>query len=448
MMLAIDRALRRPLTLGVSAIALVNCLDGSVAEAGDIVRFATFNASMNRLNFGDLRTALEGGTDMQIQTVTEIIQRANPDILLINEFDYDPMGPSLPQLFLDNYLSQPQNVSGQRPTTPINYDYTYWAPANTGIHSGFDLDNNGSVVATPGAAGYGGDALGFGNFPGQFGMAVFSKHQIQVNEIRTFQNFLWKDMPGARLPVDPTTGTPWYSDAELDELPLSSKSHWDIPVTINGEVVHFLTSHPTPPVFDGAEDRNGLRNFDEIRFWADYIAGADYIYDDNGNFGGLDDGEKFVIAGDQNADPFDGDSTDDAILQLLENPQINTDMPPSSEGAEDASDRLSGVNVGHVGDPAEDTAQFNPAGPGNLRVDYVLPSENLEIVDSGVFWPVRGTDVDPVDPLWVLVGDFPFPSSDHRLVYADVHIPVPPGLPVLAFCLLGLGLINRQCRRS
>ena len=51
-----------------------------------------------------------------------------------------------------------------------------------------------------------------------------------------------------------------------------------------GKTVHFLVSHPTPPVFDGPEDRNGTRNFDEIRFWADYVipSRSGYIYDDNG----------------------------------------------------------------------------------------------------------------------------------------------------------------------
>ena len=80
-------------------------------------------------------------------------------------------------------------------------------------------------------------------------------------------------------------GLPWYTDAELAVLPLSSKSHWDIPIRIGNRTVHFLASHPTPPVFDGDEDRNGRRNFDEIRLWADYVNGGDaagYIYDDHG----------------------------------------------------------------------------------------------------------------------------------------------------------------------
>jgi Endonuclease/Exonuclease/phosphatase family len=45
-----------------------------------------------------------------------------------------------------------------------------------------------------------------------------------------------------------------------------------------------------------------------------------YIYDDEGRHGGLGAGEHFVIAGDQNADPFDGDSVDFAIRQLLNHP--------------------------------------------------------------------------------------------------------------------------------
>ena len=159
------------------------------------------------------------------------------------------------------------------------------AESNTGIPSGFDLNNNGTI-------GGGDDAFGFGAYPGQFGLAVFSKYPIDYPHVRTFQHFLWKDMPGAMLPDDPATPAPadWYSPEELDVFRLSSKSHWDLPIDLGRKTVHFLVSHPTPPVFDGAEDRNGTRNFDEIRFWADYVRGgkqAAYIYDDEGRYGGL-----------------------------------------------------------------------------------------------------------------------------------------------------------------
>jgi phosphodiesterase/alkaline phosphatase D-like protein len=378
------------------------------------IRFASFNASLNRNAAGELINDLSTPNNNQARTVAEIIQRVNPDVLLINEFDFYDNAQAA-TLFQQNYLSVSQNgVPG------VQYPYFYVAPSNTGVASGFDLDNNGAIVNTPGANGYANDALGFGNFPGQFGMVVYSKYPIVENQVRTFRNFLWKDMPGALLPDDLNTAAAndWYSTAELDVFRLSSKSHWDIPINVNGEIVHALVSHPTPPVFDGTEDRNGKRNHDEIRFWADYITPGqnNYIYDDAGNFGGLNAGESFVIMGDQNADPFDGDSTNNAIRQILDKPSVNTSVTPTSEGAIDATIRQGGVNANHLGNPAFDTADFADNSSGNLRADYVLPSSNLEINNSAVFWPPSN------DPNFRLVGDFPFPSSDHRLVWADINV--------------------------
>jgi 3-phytase len=40
----------------------------------------------------------------------------------------------------------------------------------------------------------------------------------------------------------------------------------------------------------------------------------------------------------------------------------------------------------------------------------------MTIVDSGVFWPRSD------QPFFPLVGTFPFPSSDHRLVWVDVGL--------------------------
>jgi 3-phytase len=378
------------------------------------IRFASFNASLNRNSAGQLITDLSTPNNTQAQNVAEIIQRTNPDVVLINEFDYYENGQAA-ELFRQNYLQV-----GQNGATPVDYPYFYVAPSNTGVPSGFDLDNNGTVGGSN-------DALGFGFFPGQFGMVLFSKYPIDFDNVRTFQEFLWKDMPGALLPDDPTTPAPndFYSPEELEIFRLSSKSHWDVPINVNGEIVHVLASHPTPPVFDGSEDRNGTRNFDEIRFWKDYITPGqgDYIYDDNGSFGGLTPGARFVIMGDQNSDPLDGDSIPGAIQQLLDNPLVNTSTTPNSAGGTAAAERQGGANDTHQSDPTFDTADFADTTPGNLRADYVLPSNNLSINGAGVFWPT------PDDPLFRLVGDFDptipggFPSSDHRLVYVDVTTP-------------------------
>ncbi len=397
----------RVAALFIALLLLLAALPASAGPKGnDQGRFATFNASLNRFNEGDLAAELAAPGSAQPDVIAEIIQRTRPDVLLINEFDYDAAGLAAAG-FQDNYLSVPHGNA-----KPIVYPYRFVAPSNTGIPSGVDLDNDGTIGGPN-------DAFGFGFFPGQYGMVVYSMYPIDHAGVRTFQHFLWKDMPDALLPIDPVSGEGWYSEEELEVIRLSSKSHWDIPLRVGARRVHFLVSHPTPPVFDGDEDRNGTRNHDEIRFWADYVTQnrSGYIYDDAGTNGGIVPGEPFVIAGDLNADPYDGDSAADAIWQLLDHPRINGRYVPTSEGAVEQAALQGGANDVHLGDPAHDTADFSDGSPGNLRADYVLPSTQLQVRDGGVFWPLSD------DPLFALVGTFPFPSSDHRLVWLDLGIP-------------------------
>ncbi len=397
--------------LAMPAVALAG--DGSGVEP---VRFTSFNASLNRSVEGGLIASLSDGDDPQARAVAEIIQRLDPDVILINEFDYDAAGEAV-ELLQQNYLSVSQNGA-----QPIEFPHVYLAPSNTGIPSGLDLDNDGRTDGP-------GDAFGFGFFPGQFAMVLLSKHPIDVENVRTFQSFRWADMPGALLPVDPDTNEPWYSPEELEVVRLSSKSHWDVPILVPGEdgpvTVHVLAAHPTPPVFDGPEDRNGRRNHDEIRFWADYVTpgAGGYIHDDAGVRGGLDPDAKFVIMGDYNADPVDGDSVPGAIQQIIESPEL-VDPRPASLGGIDAALRQDGLDLDHLGSPSLDTGDFNPAGPGNLRVDYVLPSSDMGVAGASVFWPSEG------DELFGLVGPgFPAVSSDHRPVSVDVLVDGPAPAP-------------------
>ncbi len=396
------RAARVILLMILTAVLAAGVLPAPATAIAQ-VRFATFNASLNRASAGELLTDLSTPDDPQARKAAEVIQRTRPDVLLINEFDYVADNAAA-DAFRTNYLAV-----GQQGAAPIDYPYAFTAPVNTGVPTGFDLDRNGTV-------GGGNDAHGFGLFEGQYGLLVLSKYPIETDQLRTFQHFLWKDLPGALLPDDPATPAPrdWYSAAALDVLRLSSKSHWDVPIRIGRRPVHFLVAHPTPPTFDGPEDRNGVRNHDEIKFWADYISSprrSRYIYDDAGQRGGLRPGSRFVIAGDYNADPLDGDSVAGAITLLLDHPRI-TEPHPTSEGAVIAAEQQGGANATHRGDPALDTADFSDTAPGNLRVDHVLPSRGLLVRRSGVFWPT------PDSPL-ARLND----TSDHHLVHLDLLVP-------------------------
>ena len=366
------------------------------------VRFASFNVSHHRKHSGDLAEHLSSGHNRKSQQVAEILQIVRPDVVLLNEFDFEESRMAAKH-FTTLYLEVSQN--GQ---PPIEYPHTYSASVNTGIDSGLDLNHDGKTGSAA-------DCYGYGDHPGQYGMLVLSKYPFDKEHVRTLQKFLWKDMPNANLPVDPKSKRPYYSKAELDVFRLSSKSHWDIPIRIRDQTIHFLAAHPTPPVFDGPEDRNGKRNHDEIRLFADYVdpQRSGYLYDDERQFGGLGRDASFVIAGDYNADPVDGDSSAFAIRQLTNHPLIDATMTPTSDGAKEQSQKQGGANKSHQGNPKHDTADFGDRGrgSGNLRIDYVLPSKNLRPKNGGVFWPRSDRDEFKL-----------IDASDHRLVWLDVAL--------------------------
>ncbi|GAB2610864.1 endonuclease/exonuclease/phosphatase family protein [Novilysobacter erysipheiresistens] len=377
-----------------------------MAESMNLIpplRIATYNTSLYDDADGGLVAQLQAG-DPDARKIAAVLQRVRPDVVLLNEFDYDPQARAA-DLFQRDYLEVAQTGGGE----PLHYPYRYLAPVNTGVPSGLDLDRNGRAGGND--RDRGNDAWGYGLHPGQYGMLVLSRYPIDRAGVRTFQQLKWSALPDARQPRDPATGAAWYPPQVWSQLRLSSKSHWDVPIATPLGIVHLLAAHPTPPVFDGAENRNGLRNFDEIRLWAEYISpGAhEWLCDDAGRCGGLPTEARFVIAGDYNADPDDGDGVHGAIAQLLEHPRVNAGFVPRSAGAvERAAER----GLPRDGDVGSHTGDFGPKG-GTLRLDYVLPSANLRVRDGGVFWPDEG------DPDAAIAG-----ASDHHLVWLDLVAPV------------------------
>ena len=389
-------------TLG-SLLVLLPLLASCASDAPRL-RVASFNVAMNRSEAGALRDELESGESDQARRIAAILRHLRPDVVVLCEFDRDDEGRGL-RAFQSHFLEN--EIEGSE---PIHYPWVYAGPVNTGVPSGRDLDKDGKRASggNDGAR----DALGYGRFPGQYGLALLSRYPIDLNGLRSFKNFRWRDLPDAELPRR-ADGSSWYDAGDLEVLPLSSKSHWDVPIILGDRRLHLLVSHPTPPVFDGPEDRNGCRNRDEIRFWVEHLEGSGALVDDLGRPGGLAPGLPFVILGDLNADPFDGDARDRPLAALLAHPRVGRHPAPRSLGAIEAAQLQGGANATHRGPPAEDTCDIprDERGPGNLRLDYALPSADLELLDQGVFWPRR----EDFGFAWI-------DASDHRMVWVDLRL--------------------------
>lgn len=312
--------------------------------------------------------------DPQVTAFATVVRRVNPDILVLQGVDYDHG-----QVTLTALRDHMADLGGPR------FAHLFSRRPNTGMTTGLDMDGDGYL-------GQARDKQGYGWFAGQAGMAILSRYPFDIDGMQDFTALKWKDIPGALLPK--SKGTPFPSTAVQTVQRLSSVAHWAVPVVVSKErTLHILTFHATPPVFDGPEDRNGRRNHDEIRFWQLYL---------DGQFGQAPK-TQFVLVGDANVDPADGEGRKEGIQNLLADPRLQDPKPkrPVSRNANllDA-ERL-------------DTVAWPDDGPGQLRVQYILPSIDLDVQGAGVHWPPSDTP-EAADAV---------AAGPHRMVWVDLAMP-------------------------
>ncbi|MGB3726495.1 MAG: endonuclease/exonuclease/phosphatase family protein [Glaciecola sp.] len=376
---------------------------------------------------------------IQIRNVAAIIQAVRPDVLLLNEFNNDGTGEDYTALtgFQTHYLSHAQSlnsVDGRKLQQPIVFPFVQNYATNTGLSSGIDLNNTGYSESDPN------DAYGFGFYHGHYAFALMSKYKIDTNNTRTFQTFKRKDLPEAvmptinvcdgkrPLPQNMKCGDAWFNEQQWANLRLSSKNHVDAPIVIptkNGDkTIHAFLSHPTPPGFDTFTDNNKYRNSEENAFWLHYISSSDaatHLYDDHGQKGGFA-GASFVIMGDLNADAQIRTGLDprfNGIARLMSSPLVNQSVAqatgkhvPTSTGATQAPLRR-----------PHTFAQTRTSTFGS-RADYSVPSANLSVIDSGVFWLAEAEAGRLLfnDPRIGKRGSDKEVSSDHRLVWVTIAL--------------------------
>ena len=299
---------------------------------------------------------IQKGEDPQIAAIQVIIDKIAPDVLILTDFDYDHDG-----LAREAFAASLTN----------RYSHSFALQPNAGLATGLDLDGDGRL-------GDARDAQGYGRFAGDSGMAILSLFPIDGTNATDLTAMLWKDLPGATLPQGPDG--PFLSAEIQDILRLSSTGHWIVPIVLpDGMPLSVLAFSATPPVFDGPEDLNGLRNRDELRMWEAVLAGR---------LGPAP--ASFVVAGNANLDPNGGAGFSGAMAAFLQNPLLQDPLPN------------------------QNTADWPEDGPGALRVTYVLPSTDWKITDAGVFWPALD------DPDRTLIGDDGLAAGPHHLVWVDI----------------------------
>lgn len=353
-------------------------LAAAPVAAQDPFRIAFYNTELARSGPGILLRDILRGDDPQVQGVVGVINHIAPDIIVLSGIDYDFRLRAL------NALND--RLGGTGP----EYPYAFSLRPNTGWSIPADVDGDGRLGGPA-------DAHGYGEFSGQGGLAILSKFPILEDKVVDHSRRVWADLG---LPAGPPENA-------FDGLRLSTKAHWEVPIRLpSGEQFDIFTWHATPPVFDGPEDRNGRRNYDETVFWLDRLEAVD---------------SPVVVAGNANADPIDGDGLNQGIRSLLDHSRLQ-DPEPRSRGGEMAARIDGGVNLAQLGDPSLDTVDWRdgPNDPGNLRVSYVLPSLEFDVLDAGVFWPAPG------DPDRSLIGETGNLASRHRLLWVDLVLERAP----------------------
>ncbi|MEP0504769.1 MAG: endonuclease/exonuclease/phosphatase family protein [Paracoccaceae bacterium] len=337
------------------ASGLILLLTTGFGAQAETYRVATWNVELSRKGPGLLLRDMIRGDDEQISAVLDIIAEVRPDILLLQGVDFDQTSEVL-----------------QRLAGAAGYDYHFAFPPNSGRQTGLDVDGDGRLGEPE-------DALGFGRFFGEGGMALLSRFPIQIEASHNYSDILWKDLPQTLMP---SPDNAWPSQAVYDRLPLSSVGHWQIPIAVPDGDLTLMAFHASPPVFDGPEDRNGLRNHDQIAFWQKVMDGVV----------GSAPKSRFVVLGDANQDPIDGEGRKAAIRSLLADQRLQDVTPQGAQGT--------------------DTVDWDVIGVGKLRVDYVLPSSDLDVIDSGVYWPIADTEQATTARI----------ASRHSLVWVDLKM--------------------------
>ncbi len=359
--------------------------------------------TIGHFNIRELTTdKLLDENDEQATAAAEIIGRFNPDIMEINELQFDieniphTGNPGMPKADAkaptfnagESNASRLGDRAGKTNSDAV-WDYSVVTLGNSGLYWSGDNPSNADEFVL----------RGWGEFKGRFNTGLLSRYPILTDEIRVINDFKWKDLPDnhiADLEANEGIEVP-------DDFPLFEKSLNIIPVDIAGTKLYFVLIHTVAPGWDRI---GSYRNFDELHgvelFLSGELPGVDPLPDD----------ARFIIMGDLNSDSDEEEGSDSlpgAIQQLANHPKVAA-WYPSGNGTKGKNGAHNSYCSGCGHD--DGTMVSDPTKAWQMQLDYMLPSETLGKPASGkIFWPDPKTEKAD----WELSCR----ASDHKMLFEE-----------------------------
>lgn len=315
-------------------------------------RVATLHAELTRKGPGVLLRDIARGEDEQIAALQELLGAVQPEIVLLTKVDFDA------ELRTARALQE-----------LLGFAHSFALPPNSMRPTALDLDGDGRA----------GDRQAWARYAGQGAMLLLSQHPIALRF--HLNDVLWRDVAGAAMPVREGGGDFLSKDAQ-QVLKAVSVGFWVVDVSPRGQppITLALFQNRTP-VFDGAEDLNGLRNRAQLSLLSAIMAGQYGAFPKSG----------FALIGNSNLDPNRGSGDRAAMAALLRDTRLQDPIPQSALGG-------------------DATAIWEKPGP--MRVSYILPSADWQIERAEVLWPQEGPLRDAAEQ-----------ASRHRLVWMEIRPP-------------------------
>lgn len=353
---------------------------GSGGQPSPSVRVAQYNISL----LGSVKLKTD---NPQVAAAADVIARFDPDIIAINEIAFDLTGVDPePGTFSDgmqNGALLAEKLNAVTPGAP--YEFHVLTFGNSGVlWEGYDAANHDPYFAERGNGGV-----------GQFNYAVLSRYPILEDDARVIVDVAWDSLPGH---VGPTMQAD-IGVAIPPGYPIFAKGLVIVPIDVDGRVLHLVMNHPFPPI---NQPVNPYRHHDEL------LAMKLLLDGDLPGVEPLPADARFVIAGDLNVDPDDGDALPGTIEQLFDHPLVVASQPNDGHGTFGNTPEQ---NTQASACPANDGP--DPSTDRQLQLDYLMPSTTIgPPLATGMFFP--DPVAEPAD--WQLA----CMASDHFLLWADL----------------------------